>query len=192
MARLPSIEDVEAADKALQPYYSALGKVAHAWNHLHEELGKVFCAATQLDLSIGMAVWHSLKSDRSQREILEGAIIRAAQSEDWMEAHPGAVEGIQYLLKKVNQLAGYRNDAIHAPCIVNWRGDFEITPLTFFGNDKARRLMGKDILVEFEWYEKTAGALRSHASACRFALDAGSAWPEKPLLPTVGQHHSLD
>jgi len=193
MAKLPSEDDFRAANEILRPYFTALGKVAHTWNHLHEELGKVFCAVTNADLSLGMAIWHSLKSDRSQRDILEGALISAARSEDWNNEHPGTKEGVLDLLKEVNKLAGRRNDAIHAPCDVIPGGDFQIVPITFFGNDKAARLRGKDILKEFEWYQKTANALRRYAWEIRLALDSRqTTWPKKPKLPTVGEDHSVD
>jgi len=192
MAKLPSEEDSKTTDEILQSYFAALGKVAHAWNHLHEELGKVFCAVTNADLSLGMAIWHSLKSDRSQREILKGALASAAQSEDWNREHPGAADGILDLLKEVDKLADRRNNAIHAPCDVIPGGDFQIVPITFFGNDKAERLRGKDILKEFDWYQRTANLLRRYAWDSRLALDARMmTWPDKPKLPSVGQDYSV-
>jgi hypothetical protein len=39
-----------AIKNLLDPYFMALGQVAHSWNHLHEELGKLFCAITRTDL----------------------------------------------------------------------------------------------------------------------------------------------
>lgn len=193
MAAFPSKEEIEAANAALKPYFIALGIVAHAWNHLHEELGKIFCAVTELDLPIGMAIWHSLKSDRSQRDILKGAVCAAAGDPDWLKQHPNAMDGVLYLINKTNAVAEKRNDAIHAPCTVIPGGDdFEIMPVTFFGNEKAKHLRGKDILAEFSWYEKTADALKTHARAVRFALDSCGTWPEKPRMPTLGQEHPRD
>jgi hypothetical protein len=184
MATLPSADELNAIEATLQPYFLALGKVAHSWNHLHEELGKIFCAVTQLDLSVGMAAWHGLRSDRGQRQMLEAAIKGAAESEDWVEEHPGALEGVIWLINRVNCLSGDRNNAIHAPChALPGLEDFEIKPITFFGNRLARKLQGKDILQEFSWYEQTADILRRHATDVRFALDAQVAWPERPALP---------
>jgi hypothetical protein len=188
MATLQSQEEIDAVTKALEPYFNALGRVAHEWNHLHEELGKVFCAVANLDLSVGMAIWHSLKSDRSQRDILKGAIESASNDEDWTTEHPGAVTGVQYLVNKTNALADKRNAAIHAPChVLPGPNNFEIRPITFFGNEKAKRLHSKDILEEFAWYEGTARALRRHACDVCFALHARIPWPEKPALPALGQ-----
>jgi len=176
-------------ENLLDPYFLALGRVAHSWNHLHEELGKVFCALTRVDLESGMAIWHALKSDRSQRDILVGALIQKAEDEDWVERHPGAKEGLLDLISETNKLAERRNTAVHAPCnIVIAEGEFQIIPITFFRNDKAKKLVGKDILKEFRWYEQFADALREHATDCRRALDlTNGTWPKKPLMPTLGQ-----
>jgi hypothetical protein len=184
MARFPSKEELDAMEETLQPYFVALGKVAHEWNHLHEELGKVFCAVIGLDLSIGLAAWHSLNSDRSKRKMLRDTIRATSSNEDWQNKHPGAYDGVIYLISETDKLAERRNDAIHAPCTaMPWR-DFEVTPLTFFGNKRAKSLRGKQILREFSLYEKTAAALKRHATECRFALDAQVTWPERPQLPS--------
>lgn len=190
MAKLPTDEEIDAVSAALNPYFIALGRVAHSWNHLHEELGKLFCSVTGLELHRGMTIWHKLKSDRSQRDILRGAITARCQEPDWVVKRPKVAEAIIDLLNEVNTLAERRNNAIHAPCSVALHGsrkDFEIVPVTFFGNDKARRLIGKDIIEEFKWYERCADTLKKYTTTCRLAVDAGLSSLEKPQMPTRGQ-----
>ena len=94
MPRLPDNAEIEAYGKALESDFSALGKVAHAGNHMQEELGKMFCLVTGLDTSMGMALWHSLKSDRSQRELLDSAIRCRAADEEWAAEFPRAERAI--------------------------------------------------------------------------------------------------
>jgi hypothetical protein len=183
MPRFPNKAEIDAIEATMQPYFLALGKVAHSWNLLHEELGKVFCAVTRLDQSVGMASWHRIRSDRNQREMLQGAIEGKAADEDWVEENPDALAGVTWLLEKVDKLATDRNTAVHAPCHALPGHEFEIVPLTFFGNRLAQRLLAKDILKEFDWYERRADSLRRHATAVRFALDARSSWPDKPVPP---------
>ena len=67
----------DAAIKAkMEPYVTALGKVAHAWNYLQEALGQLFCAVTGLENDgTGEAIWHSLNSDRAQRDMLRAATL---------------------------------------------------------------------------------------------------------------------
>jgi hypothetical protein len=189
MAKLPDDADIDAATAAFEAYFTALGKVAHEWNHMQEELGKVFCIVSGLDNSMGMALWHALKSDRSQRDLLDAAIRTAASDEAWAEKFPAAEQGVVWLVKQVNILAERRNDAIHAPCsIVPGEADLEIFAVSFFSNPRAKNLRGKDILQEFAWYEQCAETLKRHARELQAALaDAHLPWPERPQLPTQGQ-----
>ena len=206
MARLPSKDQIEAADRALEPYKLALGKVAHQWNHMQEQLGLLFCMVSGLDNSMGMGIWHALKSDRSQRDLLEAAITAADLDEDWRNDFPKAKADIKWLIEKVSARADHRNNAIHAPIFVLGGGEPEIKPLTMFGNPNAAKLVGKDIFVEFEWYENYFNAITKYAADLTLALmgrrrpnSVWMPWPDRPLLPTVGQksnhqdqHHQPD
>jgi hypothetical protein len=189
MNKPPDDLEVDGAVAVLEAYFSALGKIAHEWNHLQEELGQTFCAAAGLHSSMGMAIWHALKSDRSQRDLLDAAVRAAAADDRWSKRFPAAEEGVRWLLKQINVLAERRNDAVHAPCsVVSGETDLEVFAISFFKNPRAQRLREKDILREFAWYEGTAEALRRHARAVRAALsDERYPWPQKPLLPTLEQ-----
>jgi hypothetical protein len=198
MAKLPSNEEIEAAVTALEPYQLALGKVAHAWNHMQENLGMLFCGLSGLDDTMGLGIWHALKSDRSQRDLLEAAILAASLGEDFNSDFPTAKEDIEWLLKKVNALADGRNSAIHAPIFSLTSGEAEIRPLTIYRNPNAAKLLGKDILAEFEWYEAYFVAIRKYAAAICLALASRhpatltslGPWPDRPLLPTVQRKRS--
>ncbi len=195
MAKLPTEQEIEAAEQALEPYKLALGKVAHAWNHMQEQLGRLFCMVANLDDLMGMSIWHALKSDRSQRDILLSAAIAADRDPDWNKDFPKAKADIKWLLQKVNALTDGRNSAIHAPIFSTAVGEAEIRPFVFYGNPNAARLLGKDILAEFDWQERYFSAVRSHAAAMTNPLLARRfsemwPWPDRPLLPTVGQKSS--
>jgi hypothetical protein len=65
---------VDAAIMAkMEPYVMALGKVAHSWNYLQEALGQLFYIVTGLEDRMGEALWHSMPSDRMQRQMLRAA-----------------------------------------------------------------------------------------------------------------------
>jgi hypothetical protein len=186
MAKLPTKEEIEAAQKALEPYLLALGKVAHAWNLMQEQLGVLFCTVSSLETKMGMNIWHALKSDRSQRDLLDAAI--SATDDDWNQEFPKAKDDIMWILKKVGQLSEGRNSAIHAPMFSLIGGEPEIRPMTIFQNPHAAKLLDKDLLAEFEWYEKYFDSLRVFAGTAHVALLMKPAsWPDRPLLPTVKQ-----
>jgi hypothetical protein len=194
VAKLPNDEEVDAATAAFAPYFTALGKVAHAWNHLQEEVGRLFCLVAGIDDHMGLAVWHSSKSDRAQRDMLEAALLTAALDEDWAEKHPKAKQAIQWLLGRANGVGGQRDVAVHAPCSIGVDGGaFEIVPLAFHGNRLAKTLVGKRILDEFRWYEKSADVLKEYARAIHVALaDEGFPWPDKPHMPTAPRHRDRE
>jgi hypothetical protein len=72
IVRWPNDEEVRAE---FQTYTSAVGRVAHAWNYLHERLGRLFVRLVNApDRSVTAAVWYSTYSDRVQRDMLRAAI----------------------------------------------------------------------------------------------------------------------
>jgi hypothetical protein len=188
MAKLPVLPPDSVLNATWAPYIVSLGEVAHAWNHLQEEIGKLFCLVSGLSNSVGMSIWHSIKSDRAQRDMLEGAL-SARSDEQWSEKYPKGVDDIRWLLDRVNVVADQRNNAIHAPCSLGIEGDeLEIIPIVFFGNPRARKLRGKDILNEFVWYKKCADTLKAFTREIESALREPHAhypWPDRPYIPTL-------
>ena len=140
---------------------------------------------------MGMTIWHSSKSDRGQRDMLEAALSAQATDEEWTKKFPKADEDIRWLLHKVNGVAEQRNNAIHAPCSLGIdSGELEIMPIVFFSNLRARKLSGKDILSEFAWYEKSADILKAftrEVASASMNHDRPSSWPDRPQLPTLEQ-----
>jgi hypothetical protein len=185
MVKLPTNEEIDAATAAFEPYFAALGQVAHAWNHLQEEFAELFCSVTGLGNSMGLAIWHSLRSDRAQREMVRAAIRAAAADEGWTEKFPQARQDVEWALDEANRIAERRNRAIHAPCSVAVGvEDFEIVPWAFSGNRLAKKLVGKDVLQEFKWYEESAKTLKQYIREAHVVLFNGrTPWPDKPQMP---------
>jgi hypothetical protein len=57
---------------AFETYTLALGKVAHAWNYLHEKLARLFCVVVAADPAICLGIWYSTTNERAQRDMLSG------------------------------------------------------------------------------------------------------------------------
>jgi hypothetical protein len=197
MAKLPTTEEIDAMP-TFEPYFTALGKVAHAWNHMQEELGDLFCRVTGISHSTGMTIWHSLRSDLAQREMLRAVVEHRALDDEWAEKHPHAGATIVELIKGINAFSGKRNAAIHAPCNQVLGGDdLEIVAVSYFGNPNAQRLTetvvlkGADILTQFDWFERTADAYRRYVGEITYALgEPRVPWPDKPRMPTLGEKNS--
>ena len=83
------------AKTAFKSYTLALGKVAHAWNYLHEKLGQLFVVITGAERDMALAIWYSTDSDGTQRKMLEAAV--AVNNSRW-EQWPKAKDDLAWLL----------------------------------------------------------------------------------------------
>jgi hypothetical protein len=187
-AMVPHATDEDIKTK-MEPYVMALGKVAHAWNYLQEALGQLFCAVTGLEQdNAGQAIWHSTSNDRAQRNMLSAALA-ATQNRRLTFGLPKAKDDLNWLLEKANKVAEQRNNAIHAPMAVAIGGrQIELVPVAHHGNPRAYKLVGKDIITEFEWYEQCADTLTRFARSARTAIASDAVpWPDRPQLPVLQQ-----
>jgi hypothetical protein len=186
--------------KKFRPYAVELGEVIYTWNRLQESLASMFWHFTRRpdDLwdEVGLAIWYSTPNDRTQREMLRAAV-RASGRERAFEKYPEAQEDIYWLLNKCNSFADKRNDAIHSPYMI-WpskdeagKWDYDETVFTggfLLGNPRAKKLEGKDLLAEFKWYSEYADELLYYSNSIRECLnDPRKPWPEKPVMPHLGQ-----
>jgi hypothetical protein len=64
----------------MEPYVAALGRVAHSWNRLQEDLGQLFATVTGLLDGSGVAIWHSTPHDLAQRKMLRAAVETSTHS----------------------------------------------------------------------------------------------------------------
>jgi hypothetical protein len=188
--RYPTDEEVKAEFEA---YTCAVGKVAHAWNYLHEKLGALFAHLVDApDRNVIAAVWYSAYSDRAQRQMLEASIVALAEYR-WQSVPDHAKADLIWLLRRVDELGNKRDDAIHAPAIL--QTDFEKTEMaTSFlsGHRRAKNLVGKQLLVEFDWIERYTEELSRFIQQATNALAyAGSPWPSKPRVPDRRPKKSL-
>jgi hypothetical protein len=95
-----------------RPYVAALGQLAIAWNGLHETLCLLFCTITEAKaINQPTAIWHALKVDRSQRDILTAT----AESTTRGAIPITFFEDVKWLCGRVDALEDLRNDALHSP-----------------------------------------------------------------------------
>ena len=96
-----SRSDISYNHENFRPYVIALGELALAWNDLHTALSFLFSEIVSGNPSdkIQLAIWHALKADRSQREIL----IAAAQNhnENNPKFKPEIVDDIIWMCGKI-------------------------------------------------------------------------------------------
>ncbi len=104
MPKLPSPTDAEAEiEKIWEPYISALGRVAHSWNHLQDALGHLFIVIANLDNTTGFAIWYSTQDDRAQRRMLRAAIEKLLDED--LDQYPTAKDDLLWITDEANKIA---------------------------------------------------------------------------------------
>jgi hypothetical protein len=177
-----------------EPYLLALGHVTLAWNDLQEQLAEIFWMLLRPTGSAALAVWHSTRSDRAQREMLRAVVKTYADNGE--EFAKTVAPKIEWLLGKAENLEAARNDAIHSPLMSMREGSADgvvtmVRPSTFQENPRAISLdRRKDLLAEFYWCRDTAIALSDYGYWLMVALDGRSPLPDIPPLPNRGQKNS--
>jgi len=176
----------EEVDKLNQAYERAIGKIVIAWNEYQEELGTIFGKLFgRRQWALALSAWHALESDRAQRSML------AAVARTKLKPQNPMLAEIIWLVERTNQMiSDQRNNGIHTPLMryTDAEGVYQILPLVMFGNARARKLAGYDLVAEFTHYEKQIRKMFSYAVAVDFALTpkrgrrGRSALPERPQL----------
>ena len=167
-------------------YVAAVGRVAHAWNYLHETLGRLFVRIVGgHSREVTAAIWYSPFSDRAQREMLKEALSACGSDSAWQRLPEHARTDLFWLLEQANKLGFRRDDAVHAPCILITSVEgTEMGSSVLSGHRRARNLVGKDILTEFDWLERYIEGLNRFTGWATEALTIGNpTWPERPSPP---------
>jgi hypothetical protein len=184
MARAKSTGYILPTLPAYRPYALALGQLALAWNALHETLALLYCTIMGGGVvNQHLAVWHALKADRAQRDIL----LAAAQSNTFESVPTRFMDDIKWICGRADALEDLRNDALHSPLVGHqWHPDnVEIAPRRGLGHIRAQKLGEKDLLAEFRYCRDAAIALSSFAERMDRALsDYSEPWPDRPVWPT--------
>jgi hypothetical protein len=163
-----------------RPYQLAIGRVALTWNGLQDSLALLFWTVIGVQNgNVPFALWHCIRSDRSQREMLKAAVTAVA----WPSHFPQAKTDIMWLLDQIEKYEDRRNDALHSPFVLKiWEQGRSFEPIEWNQNPRAKKLRGKDVLAEFKWYADAAETLHMYSRSLYFALSAPGfhAWPDRP------------
>jgi len=137
-----------------------------------------------------LAVWHALKMDRAQRDVLLAATQEIPHPDFSPIGAKAFHEEIKWICGQANSLEDMRNDALHSPLWAYKRGELGIIvqPVGGLGHIRARKLASKgDILREFRLCCESARILTAYSQEMQDALgDYRQPWPERPPLPNRG------
>jgi len=187
----PKFHGQELKDK----HAVAIGRIAMAWNELHENLAEFFGQLfEEADYGLALTSWHALVSDNAQREMLR------AVAEVKLGNESKAYKELYWSLKQIKkQISNLRNTGVHMPLMsfTDLASDdrtHQILPLSMFGNRKAIAMetSGKDILKEYADYERQIRNIGSYCFAIMFNVSPRRAgpekWPGRPNLDSSAQN----
>jgi hypothetical protein len=167
-----------------------IGFLVIEWNNLQEHLLLIFqhcLTGSAPDDDRAQAVWHSIQSDRTQREALR-AVLKV-----WTNKTKFSDEAqieLDWLIVEANKLADMRNSVIHAPFIPFVSSTTSsLVPNHMLGNPKAKKLKAaQDLLKEIIWYREKAKTLSDYAIDLFVHLASSKTpLPGRPQLPHRGQ-----
>lgn len=174
----------EEYERVTAAHERAIGKIVMAWNDYQEELGKLFGNLfNRRDWQLALSAWHALDNDRAQRNML----VAAARAK--LKPNNPVLTEIEWL-NNSNKIADQRNIGIHMPLMKYSErdGSFHILPLAMFGNSKAAKMSGRDLLKEYAHFERQIRKMFSYAVALDFAVTpkrhrrGKGSLPERPKL----------
>lgn len=179
-------------DAAFRPYVVALGQIALAWNGLHTEMAVLFAAIMGGGFSNQFfAVWHSIKNDRAQRDMLLAATKSLADRKSDQERE-ALIKAVTWICENANRVEDKRNDALHSPLWAYRRGlsgEAIVMPVTGLGHERAEKLAArKSLLAEFRWCRNAAIVIADYVwELDMFLTGRRNTWPETPSLPNRGE-----
>ncbi len=104
----PSGQRKRLRTKVFKPLAIELGWLTFEWNRLHELLGEVFACVMAEDpvhstfVATGLAAWHALTNERSQRDMLRAALdaryFRFDRSPRFTRKFPGYLKNLERFL----------------------------------------------------------------------------------------------
>jgi hypothetical protein len=170
----------EEYERLTAAHERAIGKIVIAWNEYQEMLGALFGKLfSRRDWPLALSAWHALDSDRAQRKML----VAAARAK--LKPSSPLLAEIEWLIKHSDKIADQRNIGIHMPLmrLTELDGSFHILPLAIFGNPKAARMGGRDLLKEYTHFERQIRKMLTYAFALDVALTPRHKRKGKVSLP---------
>lgn len=173
----------------------AIGQVALAWNDLHESIGVLFNEITTIPLDGKIeAAFQAVDSDRTKRKMLKAVVAQLDIKEQ--ARNPRAIEDVKWACNQIDALEEARNNVVHSPLmefqsVLALATPHGISPNFLFGNARASKLRGKDLLTEYRYVRDATFALRDFIEAIEDAWswsdEKRHTWPDRPQLPNRGQ-----
>lgn len=182
----------------LRPYAEAIGQANIEWNAFQESFARFFWLIFDPLNAEAMAVWTTIKSDRTQRDMMiEAAKVKFIARSCRADIVPDAeaernyeiYDRLHFLYERAKSFEDLRNDAIHSPIRLNVAADYFLVYIdnqNFRGKEFKDKLKKRNanILGELVYLRKSLRVLNKFASAFWAAWARKTELPPIPRMPT--------
>lgn len=184
-------------ERALRSSAVEIGKLVMAWTDLHTALSMLFSfVMDQSGFGVAQSVWHSTTSDRTQRGMLTAALshfegpraIKAKKRRPHVTDE--LVDAADWLLKETNKLADQRNLVIHSGYWLFAETETLRPVFNPLSGPRALKSWSTKLPDHIRYLRLKTEALARYANKVSgHVMDktVQTPWPDRPLLPTVGQ-----
>jgi hypothetical protein len=171
-----------------------LGRLVQTWGLLQESLVGVFEQATGCPPHVANSMWHSIKSDLVQRDLLLASLrpsvdlIRAWKGDVAKERRVLVFEEYIWAIIEINKLAHTRNDLIHSPFIFYWgasAADMEARVWDQHDNPRATKLKGKELYQLCRWMTATCDDIKRYLLSIWPYVKKNGVVPKRPKFKSV-------
>ena len=177
-----------------------IGLCVRSWATLHEDLANLFRWVIGGEFSVAFAMWHSLKSDLAQRELLLAAVkasrayrTHMAEISNLPEPFPqvAVYDEIIFAVNEITALSHKRNDAAHSPIVfpisLGKQEEHEAEISDYTRNPRAKKLKNFELFQYFRWINARTRQMQIYVSALSRCLYAGAPLPNRPRQPPLSQ-----
>lgn len=185
----------ESSLKLLEPIATKVGMLVIEWNDMCETFGSLFAAIMHPRDPISwraIAVWNSIVSDKTQRDMLQAAAKAWASIDEAQAAAPKLGDDVEWLCGRANSLSDQRNNFVHSPMTFRLVDNVQtaVVPSTFFNHPRASRLEDRDLIEDLNKFIEYAERLKLFARNIQASIQFGPTvhpWPDRPGLPALRQ-----
>jgi hypothetical protein len=175
-------------------FYFELGKLVHSWALLQERLAGILQQATECPPHLSNAMWHSIKSDLVQRQMLVAALKSASDLLKPWQDDPKTKNKIlvfgEYIwaINEVTNFSHGRNDLIHSPIMLflaSGATEFEAIVSDTHGNPRAEKLKNKELYQLCRWMNGFCDDMAKHIGSIWQHVNKHGELPKRPKFKAL-------
>ncbi|MFK4727133.1 hypothetical protein ABIE89_008233 [Bradyrhizobium niftali] len=181
-----------AVDKRRLRY--ELGSLIQSWSLLNEQLAGLFQQATECSPHVTNSVWHSIKSDLAQREMLSAALrsrielYEAQVLDNKQRLKVLVLQEYLWAVQEITKFSHKRNDMVHSPIVFRRKAtdiEYEARIHDWHGNPRAAKLADKELYQYCRSLTDFTERMGAHLTSLWQHVHKHGTLPERPQWRSI-------